>query len=359
MSFQNNLAEALQSVQTDLRDNVGINNPAEYGKLTGALDYQFSGDNPRTIETIMQQTAAGSKYRPVQIRTLPKDNTDDDYDAISAYNCNAVGMQREIVTTENPSLFAGTKFTIDEAIIREGSKESIQTRLATEIRRASRRNREVIDRKFFAAAATVLGSNPASSIAKGAYRTLQLLNSDGTVNANNFDEIKMDQMNNYQEGNPGIVGLGNMWRYMNRLGVGSGNDGGVDIDKINQQFGMAFYKDQQTTTVLGDVDKVLVFYPGLTQYYQYNYWRGTDFTQETPDLARKSTIQDDKYPQIVYDFHLKYDDGCSSNRPQGSWTGNLFVSFDLWTPPEAAWGEGYSANLNDFTGIVGYDITNA
>jgi hypothetical protein len=75
-------------------------------------------------------------------------------------------------------------------------------------------------------------------------------------------------------------------------------------------------------------------------------------------LSIKTTIQDPIYP-ITYDFHLKYDDGCGSSNPEGFWVGQLFTYHDLWIVPEEAFGEGYTNNLTDFNGIVGYNITQA
>ena len=64
------------------------------------------------------------------------------------------------------------------------------------------------------------------------------------------------------------------------------------------------------------------------------------------------------YPS-TYDFSLIHDNGCANNNPQGFFVGNLFVWFDLWQVPEESFGEGYSNNLIDFNGILGYDITQA
>ena len=217
----------------------------------------------------------------------------------------------------------------------------------------------MVDKKLFTAASTNVGSNPAVGASKGAFTTLQMLNSDGTLSADVFDSIKNDQEDNFMFGDAAIIGLNNGRKVFNRLAVGNLQDGGIDFGTVNDQFGMSLFKDSWTNTVHGTAnkDRVLVMYPGLSQFYQYNYYRG-GIGENTTGLSIKTTIQDPIYP-ITYDFHLKHDDGCGTDNPQGFYVGNLFVYFDLWQAPEEAFGEGYTNNLTDFNGVVGYDITQA
>jgi hypothetical protein len=364
MSVNLNLAEALQAVQTDLSNNVGINDPSNYQKMLGFTDYLLGATNPRTINTTMGTASKDGKYKPVEIRYLPKKGNDDEMDAIGDYSCSRGTTRREIVETLNPTLFAGDKFTLDEAIIREGTMEGMKSRLQLEIRDAMRNTRELMDRQLYAAAAANVGANPAASertgasVQKGDYSALEMLNSDGTLSADVFDAMKNDQEDNFQYGDMGVIGLNNGRKVFNRLAVGNVNDGGVNFAEVNDQFGMTLFKDSWTNTVQGSANKdyVLGMYPGLTQFYQYNYYRNSDAANSVGDLSIKTTIQDPIYP-ITYDFHLKYDDGCSTNNPQGFWVGQLFTYHDLWIVPEEAFGEGYTNNLTDFNGIVGYNIT--
>lgn len=360
MAVNLSLVEALQAVQKEMADNVGVNDPSNYSKLLGFLDYVVGPANPRTINTTMGQASTDGKYKPVEIRYLPKKSDADLMTAAGDYSCSKGTTRRELIDTLNPTLFAGDKFTIDEAIIREGTMQSIKDRLALEIRDATRNIRERIDFGLFSAASTNVGANPAQGASKGTYTTLQMLNSDGTLNADTFDTIKNDQEDNYMTGEAAIVGLGNARKAQHRLGVGNLSDGGINFADVNTQFGMSLFKDHWTSTVMGsgNEDQVLVMYPGLTQFYQYNYYRNSDIANTTQDLSIKTTVSDPIYP-ITYDFHLKYDDGCGTDNPQGFWVGQLFTYYDLWIVPEEAFGEGYADNLNDFNGIVGYDITQA
>ena len=69
-------------------------------------------------------------------------------------------------------------------------------------------------------------------------------------------------------------------------------------------------------------------------------------------------MPDSVYP-FEWDYSLRYDNGCNSgNGINGSWTLTLFSHFDIFTPPEEAFGDVYG-ELNDFTGIVGYELTEA
>ncbi|MFY0654984.1 MAG: hypothetical protein JXQ96_23335 [Cyclobacteriaceae bacterium] len=365
MAVNLGLTEALQAIQTDLSNNVGINDPSNYSKMLGFNDFIFGASNPRTINTTMGTASKDGKYKPVEIRYLPKKGNEDEMDAITDYSCARGTTRREIVETLNPTLVAGDRFTIDEAIIREGTMPELQARLSLELRDAMRNTRELIDKKLFTAASTNVGANPAASertgasVGKGAYSTLEMLNSDGTLDADVFDAIKNDQEDNFMFGDAAIIGLNNGRKVFNRLAVGNIQSGGIDFASVKDEFGMTLFKDSWTNTVHGNAgkNKVLAMYPGLSQFYQYNYYNG-GIGENTTGLSIKTTMQDPIYP-ITYDFHLKHDDGCSTNNPQGFYVGNLFVYFDLWQAPEEAFGEGYTNNLTDFNGTVGYNITQA
>lgn len=352
----NNLVEALQASRIQLEST--INDPSNYQKMTGTLNWLFSAQNPVTIQTEMGSASRDGKYKPVQITYLPKKGNTDVITSSASLNCDKTAMRRELVNTYNPTLFAGDKFTIEESILREGSMDTLVRRMSIEMRDAMRNIREQINTGIFSAASSVIGSNPAAGTSKGAYTTINLLNADTTVSADAFDDIKIHQEDNYMTGNCGMIGLGKARKYFNRLAVGSASDGGVDINSVFEQYGMVLFKDSDTTAVLGNADKVLVMYPGLAQFYSYNFYDNADMAPSVTNSIIKTTVTDPIYPQLKYDYKLKYDDGCTTgNGKQGAWVGTLSVDYDLWTVPEEAFGEGYSDNLTDFNGIVGYTVT--
>lgn len=360
MAVNLSLAEALQAVQTNIKDNVGVNDPTFYQKELGMMKWLLGSSNKRTISTTMMQSANAGKYRPVEIRYLPKKGQDGVTEAESGYTCARGTTRREIVQTLNPTLWSGDTFTLDEAIVREGTQQELNARIQRELQDSMLNVRENMDKQLFSAAATNVGANPAQGISKGGYRTLQMLNSDGTLNADTFDEIVNDASDNFMIGNPGLVGSNNTRKVVNRLTVGDNSDGGVNFGGVATGFGMDFYNDNWTNTVHTTANKqrLLAFYPGLAQYYQYNFYKGGIYDDKS-GVSVKSTVTDPLFPGITYDVHLKHDDGCSTNNPQGFITGSVFLYYDLWTAPEDAFGEGYTQNLNDFTGIVGYNITQA
>lgn len=354
-----NLAEAIQAVQKGMEDVTTINDPSNYRKLLGFLDWEFSSSNGRSIQAVTGQTSSNGKYKPVEIRYKPKKGDGDIMDAETDYSCAKGTTRREIIQNVEPTLFAGDKFTVDEMIIREGTPKDIQRVLQDEINDAMRNAREKMDLQQYTAATNAVGANPAQTGGTGSYATLEMLNADGTLNADVFDTIKNDQEDNYMVGEAGLIGLGNMRKAQHRLAVGNIQDGGIDFAQVNSQFGMAMYKDQWTTSIqgAGNTNRILAMYPGLTQFYQYNYYKNMSAANSTENVV-KTTIQDPVYP-ITWDFSLKYDDGCDQNSPNGYYVGQIFAWHDLWVVPDTAFGEGYSDNLNDFTGIVGYDITQA
>jgi hypothetical protein len=356
MAINLSLTEALKAAELKMMDAAGVNDPANYEKDLGFVQYIFSPENKKTITTEMGKSA--NQGKPVEVRYTPKKGQDDVYEAQSGYSCAKGTTRREVVQNLNPALFVGDKFTIDEQITREGTQMSFNDRIAKELKDSMLNLREQIDKKLFAAAISKIGANPAQGVSKGAYDTIQMLNSDGTLSANTFDQIVNDAQDNMMT-NPSVIGSHNMRKVVNRLRVGDTAAGGLNYGGVNTAYGVNFYNDAWTTANMGaaDKDQVIACYPGLQQYYAYNFYVAGGYDKEA--TMQKTVMADPIYPGIKYDVSLKWDDGCDGGDPQGYIVGNVFVHFDLWTPPEDAFGEGYSTNLNDFTGIVGYDITQA
>jgi hypothetical protein len=358
MAVNLSLTEALKASELMLGDATGINDPGNYEKDLGFLQYLFSASNKKTIQTEMGRAANGGKYRPVEVRYTPKKGQDDLSEAASGYSCTKGTTRREIVQTLNPTLFAIDQFTIDEQITREGTQMSFNERVAKELKDAMLNLRENIDKQLFAAAITDIGANPAQGTNEDAYTTIQMLNSDGTLSASTFDTIVNDAQDNMMS-TPAIIGSNNMRKVVNRLNVGDTASGGINYGGVQTSFGVDFYNDAWTTTNFGAAtnNRVIACYPGLQQFYSYNFYVAGGYDKEA--TMQKTVMADPVYPGIKYDVSLKWDDGCTGNDPQGYIVGNVFLYFDLWTPPVDAFGDGYSTNLNDFTGIVGYNITSA
>jgi len=359
MAINLSLTEALKAAELMLSQDVaGVNDPANYEKDLGFLQYIFSAGNKKTITTEMGRAANQGKYRPVEVRYTPKKGQADLSEAVTGYNCTKRTTRREIIETLNPTLFVIDQFTIDEQITREGTQLSFNERIAKELKDAMLNLRENIDKQLFAAAIAGIGANPAANVLKDDYSTIEMLNSDGTLSANTFDEIITDAQDNMMT-NPAIVGSNNFRKVVNRLNVGDTASGGINYGGVQTSFGVDFFNDAWTTTNFGsgNPNRVLALYPGLQQYYSYNFYVAGGYDKET--TMQKTVMSDPIYPGIKYDVSLKWDDGCSGNDPQGFIVGNVFVYFDLWLAPEGAFGDGYSTNLNDFSGVVGYDITQA
>ena len=358
MAINLSLTEALKASELMMGDVTGVNDPANYEKDLGFLQYLFSAGNKKTINTTFGNSANQGKYRPVEIRYTPKKGQGDLSEAVTGYNCTKGTTRREIIETKSPTLFVIDQFTIDEQITREGTQKTFNDRVAKELKDAMLNCRENIDKQLFAAAITGIGANPAQGTQKDAYDTIQMLNSDGTLSAATFDQIVNDAQDNMMSA-PAIVGSNNMRKVVNRLNVGDVASGGINYGGVRTSFGIDFFNDAWTTTNFGSANnnRVLALYPGLQQFFSYNFYQAGGYDKEA--TMQKMVIADPIYPGIKYDVSLKWDDGCSGNDPQGYIVGNVFLYFDLWLAPEGAFGDGYSTNLNDFSGVVGYDITSA
>lgn len=360
MAFYQAWAEALQATRMSLAQNTQINDPRNYGKLTGFINFLLSAQNPKTINVVQQSNSNAGQYRSVEIKYTPHKGTSNVI-TTDAGNCNKVAQRRDLINTYQPTLYAEDKFTIEENWVRQNIERSnaLSQRLTEEFQDAMRNVRESIDSQLLSKAYGLIGSNPAAGGGKDSIFEIEMLKSDGTISAENFDVIRNHQQDNFMTGTPAIIGLGNARRVFNRYAIGNLNtSGGFDVREIESQFGQLLYLDQAAPDVYSNANDVIVAYPGLTQFYQYNLFRG-QFAIQTPDLKIKGTMTDPVYPSITYDYIIDYDDNCETgNGLQGAWTGRVLTYFDLFTTPEEAFGEPYG-DLVDFNGLVGYRITQA
>ena len=361
MSFTTAWVERLQAARTQLSQNTIINDPENYTKQTGFLDFLLNPAlNPRTIDVIQQNNSRSSQYRSVEVRYQPHWGTEDLVTTDSSLTCDKTNQRRDYIENYDVDLFVSYKFTLNEEYIRQNTEngDSQDQRLERGFRQAMRNCRESMSSQLLAKAASLMGSNPAQGTGAGSYTALQLLNSDGSVSIDTFDDIKNDQEDNFMGGPVAVIGKGKMRKYFNRLAVGNVNtNAGVDILSVANEFGQILYKDDAVESALGGADRVLAVYPGLTQFYGYNLYNGA-FAKVTPDNLIKGTMPDPIYG-FDWDYKLKYNEDCDDdNGLQGSWTVTLFKYFDLFTVPSDAFGGVYS-DLGDFNGLVGYNITQA
>ena len=353
-------SEVLQATRLWLEDaNAQMSNPANFTRQTGMLNYLMNPRlNPAIIDAIMRNNAGDDTYRPVDIRYIPHEGTANLITSASSGNCNRVNQRRDKIQTVEPSLYAEHKFTIDEDYVRENAENGfkLQQRLNKQIQSSMRIVRESISRQLLAKEAGLFGSNPAENVGAGVFTPITMtIAASGKIDDNSFDIIKNHQEDNFQGGGEiGIIGKGNARKYMNRLAVGNANDAGIDYREVATEFGMLLFKDDDAGAVLGDANNALAIYPGNTQFFQYNLFRGADFIQDFGDRI-KGTLPDPVFGErIMYDYILEYDKNCSNgNGLQGAWIGRILTYFDIWNIPEDAFGDVYS-DINDFNGVLGY-----
>ena len=362
MAFYVDWVEKLQATRKWLQDvkTQGVD-PQNWSKRIGTLDYLNSSLTGKVIETEMMGMSRSSQYMPVQIRYIPHKGTGNLVTTDSSFTCTAPDQRRDILQTVQPTLFASDKFEIGEDYVRQNAEGGfgLQQRLNKEFQDAMRVVRESIDAQILSKLNTNMGANPAAGAGAGTYTALQLLqDSDDTINMAEFDTIVNHQQDNFSDGPIGVIGTGNYRKFVNRLIVGSANERLVDPIAMGRDYGQAFFLDHATTAQLGNVNYVLAIYPGSAQFFSYLLNKGADFQIDHGGLI-KGTMPDPILPGLEYDYDLYYDRNCTaSNGTQGAWVGRLWLNFDTWTIPEGAFGDTYG-ELNDFNGIVGYNITSA
>ncbi len=358
-SFPVSWSEVLQSTRLWLEDaNAQFSNPANFMRQTGMLNYLMGPFNPRVIDVVMRENAGNSLYRPVDIRYIPHEGTGNLITSDASGNCNRVAQRRDQIQTLQPTLYAEHKFTIDEDYVRENAENgmNLQNRINKAIASSMRIVRESINAQLLAKEAALFGSNPAQGVGAGNFTPVTMtIESTGKIDDNFFDQIKNDQEDNFQGGaEVAVIGKGNARKYMNRLAVGNANDAGIDYREVASEFGMLLFKDDDAESALSGANNALVIYPGNTQFFQYNLFRGSDFIQDFGDRI-KGTLPDPIWGErITYDYILEYDKNCTTgNGLQGAWIGRILTYFDIWNIPEAAFGDVYS-DINDFNGVLGY-----
>ena len=356
-TFPVSWSEVLQSTRLWLEDGFAqLNNAGNFTRQTGMLNYLMSDINPKIIDAIMRENAGNSLYRPVDIRYLPHEGSTNLITDDSSGSCTRVAQRRDQIQTLQPTLYAEHKFTIDEDYVRENAEGvGLQGRLNNQIQSSMRIVRESISAQLLAKEAGLFGSNPAQGVGAGNYTTVTMtIASSGKIDDNFFDQIQNDKEDNFMgSAEVAIIGKGNARKYMNRLAVGNANDAGIDYREVARDFGMVLFKDDDAASVLSGADNALVIYPGNTQFFQYNLFRGADFIQDFGDRI-KGTLPDPVFPEINYDYILEYDKNCTTgNGLQGAWVGRILTYFDIWNVNEDAYGDVYSP-INDFNGVLGY-----
>ena len=365
MALFQGYVEALLAIRSDLENNVLINDPTNYSKLTGTIDFLLNPAlNSGEIESIMRATSNAGQYRPVEIKYQPQWGDEDTVTTDSSVTCTPAAQRRYNISTYNADKFVHTQFTLDIAYLREVLESGTirGSELETGILKSMRLGRESMSAQLLADLVTNLGTNPARNLGPGAYTDIEMINNDGGVAVQTFDQIVNDLEENFMRGPIALIGQGgqsNSNRYFNRLAVGNVNtNAGVDVQEIASQFNMLYFKDQATTATLGDANRVLAIAPGLTQVYGYNLYASEDRRINSPDNIVQMTMPDPIYP-IMWDVQLSYDRNCDNgNGLQGRWSVEVFKYFGLFTTPTEAFGGVYD-DLNGFNGIVGYNITSA
>ena len=186
-------------------------------------------------------------------------------------------------------------------------------------------------------------------------KTINVLSGDcKSACTDGVNELLIDYEDNEQIGAPIIIGQGNWEKLMLNLGYGCCNDYGVDFGKV-QSFissrGYAFYKDQNANAILGD-DQILVLAPNAVQFVSWNAFDGMEIPWN--GSFAHLTMPDPKYPGLMWDFHLKYND-CTDRNGNGTYWLNLKLMWDVFCAPSDVFES--SDPMYGVTGVFRYEAT--
>lgn len=362
MAFYASVSEALQATRDRLQEIAGPqNNPENLGKLTGFLDYSFTPENRRGVNARMLENASNSDYRPVEITYYEREIGDGIIEDDSLLDCDPGTQKQKKIEVVQPSLFVYDEVTIEEKYMREVIEEgNIDDMIQYHIQPKMRTLRERVNQKLFAKAGASMGANPAPSAGgtglgepgeAGNYQPITLLNADGTINDESFDDIKIQMEDNYLMGEFAAVGLGKLRKYHNRLNISEINNFGVDYRDLLSQNGYGYVKDHTTTAALGGADRFLIIAPGFVHPYFYNLNRG-DYNFEIDNKEGKGLMQDPRYP-IQWDMDYAYFRCAGDTTLQGKYLIRLWSYFDLFVVPTEVFKAG--DELAGMNGIFGFN----
>jgi hypothetical protein len=200
-------------------------------------------------------------------------------------------------------------------------------------------------------ALALLGDLPTYSTATeaGGLYVAEVVNANGSVNFAGVNAIQnwfQDMMTN---GTPYMVGAGSLRNTLNALASGCCNDGGINMELVNQALKAFYYFDPYLGQIQGNPNAVLAWQPGALIMPTINYNKGS--FGSVLDNVMNFTMLDPVNPLIEYDVQLR-EVGCGTGRGY-----SIVIStphFDLLSDPADVYRVG-----DDFRGVTGLIGINA
>lgn len=210
--------------------------------------------------------------------------------------------------------------------------------------------REKFSQKILTDISADIGKNyeeDGTTTAAGAYKSVDIINTDGTPLYQGFDEMIGDYENNNLNGTPILIGEGNWSKYHRLQGAVCCNSTTPFGDVDPADSGVLFFKDQHANSILGS-NKGLVIAPGASQLITF---QENDHLNLESDIVKHIVIPDPVYGNALrWDLDFKWDE-C--NKKWVYFVRTYYKIFNTFQSDAFPSGSPLG-DRNGMTGIFGY-----
>ena len=298
---------------------------------TGALDFILSPANGGIKASYTQE---GTKVIRAKVlykqRSLPCE-IQDGADAIDASVCDTAVEPVEKsadLTVADALASAPKKFTNENLVqICQETQSWINEFLLSDLSAM----RQKLDQKILAkiaAGSGVLLRQDGTTKASG-YQSVDILKTNSGIKiplTGNYNDVLMDYSNMQFSGLPALIGQGNLQTALSLMGMACCNSNTPYADALSKA-GAAFYLDQQANQVLGAASAGASYTRALMTAYGASHllwFNPNKNVMIDTEILKSITIQDPKYPALMWDLDFKFD-VCTK-----TWTYAYSARFDVY-----------------------------
>jgi hypothetical protein len=350
--YNTDLAGLCEDLVVQLSDLQGENSQFKLGKKNGILDFLVSPENVAASGAeITSLSDANGKLKTARVVYKPQQAESvivTDATAEAAGLCDSNVEPEPLETTVK--IDSATSFAAPLGFSNNKMKEYCQDStlfMKDFLDEYLRLGREKLNQQILAQVEAGIGINyeeDGSTTAAGAYKSVDILNADGTPRYQGIDEIIGDYENNNLNGMPAVIGQGNIAKFYRLEKLVCCND---SVAFPDVETGISFFKDQHSNSVLG-ANQTLVIAPGATQLITYNENAHIDIDEP---LARHIVVPDPVYGNALkWDLDFKWDE-CNK---KWVWFARVYFRVFNTFQPDGFPSGSPLGDRNGMTGIFGY-----
>lgn len=332
------VSQFCEYAQIDINDAVEQGRPLSLRQTTGLLSALLSTQNVSAsgdIQAVIDPGTGHTKFMDIRF-TTPEAEADSvsNGEGASGGVCEAGEPIVDLFDRVEIDLVARSRvIELSEAQMRTMCEKTFSERRAKYIQgmldSITRKINSVLIGEFFAGVGGFIGGIPAG-------KSIDVLDAGPPISVIADGEIEMmqDYTDSGAVGKPLVIGMGNMYNYVKRVGIGCCNQTGMQVDQLAQ---FDFYYDNQILSVLGgpsSANEFFVLQPGAANFLSANRNAG-DFRRNNDQEVFDIFV--DPVTGLTFDFYQVYvrcPEATESN-PDGDpvYRLSLKLNFGLWQMP--------------------------